>query len=83
MAPVPSVFGFKAYKKDDYRKILVASTRSFLHTLKWIYEIEIAKLKKLEKPKTEEWDGLEIACAEAVMDAVNGPLKKELLLYKQ
>ena len=53
LAPVPDASGFKAYQMEVYMKIIVASTRSFRDILKWIQEIEIAKLRKLEKPNTE------------------------------
>ena len=51
--PVPTASGFKAYQLQVYTKVLAASKRSSLHTLKWIQQIETAKLKKLERPKTE------------------------------
>ena len=39
-------------------------------------------MKKLERPKTEEWDDLERVLAEAVMKVVIGQLMKELLNYQ-
>ena len=50
--PVPAASGFKAYQLQVYTKVLAASKRSSLHTLKWIQQIETAKLKKLERLKT-------------------------------
>ena len=82
MEPVPTASGFKAYQLQVYTKVLAASKRSSLHTLRWIQEIETAKLKKLEKPKTEEWDDLERVLAEAVMKVVAGGMMKELLNYQ-
>ena len=83
MEPVPTASGFKAYQLQVYTKVLAASKRSSLHTLRWIQEIETAKLKKLEKPKTEDWDDLERVLAEAVMKVVTGNTLKELLTYQQ
>ena len=74
--PIPTASGFKAYQLQVYTKVIAASKRSSLHTLKWIQRIETAKLKKLEKPKTDDWDDLERVLAEAVMKVVTGaPLK--------
>ena len=78
MEPVLTASGFKAYQLQVYTKVLAASKRSSLHTLRWIQEIETAKLKKLEKPKTEEWDDLGRVLAEAVMKVVIGGMMKEL-----
>ena len=50
---MPLAVGFKNYQMEVYMKIIDASTRSRLQTLKWIQEIEIANSKKLEKPKTK------------------------------
>ena len=82
MEPIPTASGFKAYHLQVYTKVLAASKRSPLHTLRWIQEIETAKLKKLEKPKTEEWDDLERVLAEAIMKVVIGGMMKELLNYQ-
>ena len=44
--------------------------------MKWIQRIETAKLKKLEKLNTDDWDDLEQVLAEALMKVVTGaPLK--------
>ena len=51
--------------------------------MRWIQQIEIAKLRKLENPKTEDWDDLDRVFAEAVMKVVIGVTLKELLNYQQ
>jgi hypothetical protein len=51
--------------------------------LKWIQQIETAKLKKLARLKTEDWDDLERVFAEAVMKVVIGNTLKELLTNQQ
>ena len=70
--PVPIASGFKAYQLQVYTKILAASKRSSRHTLRWIQQIETAKLKKLENQNTEDWDDLDRVLAEAVMKVVIG-----------
>ena len=83
MDPIPTASGFKAYQLQVYTKILAASKRSSRHTLKWIQQIETAKLRKLENPKTEDWDDIDRVRAEAVMKVVIGVTLKELLNYQQ
>ena len=82
LEPVPTASGFKAYQLQVYTQVLAASKRSSLHTLRWIQQIETAKLKKLEKPKTEDWDDLERVLAETNMKVVTGVTLKELLNYQ-
>ena len=83
MDPVPIASGFKAYQLQVYTKILAASKRSSRHTLRWIQQIETAKLKKLENQKAEDWDDLDRVLAEAVMKVVTGVTLKELVNYQQ
>ena len=73
---VPSASGFKNYQLDVYTKILASSKRSSRRTLRWIQQVEIAKLSRLER-LSGHWDDLERSRAEAAMKVATGQQKQE------
>lgn len=84
--PVPNASGFQSYQLDVDAKVVAASHRSIARTMKWIQQVEAAKLEQLETPSrrwsTRGWDHLESVFAEAVANAVSGPLLKEIQTYR-
>ena len=82
LGPVLTAGGFKNYQMEVYLLVIAASNRSSARTLRWIREVETSSRRKLERKQNKNWDDIERVLADAVVEAVKGKAKRELLNYK-
>ena len=71
-------FGFRSHQQNIYTKVLAASKRSTLRTMRWIQQVETKPFAELEVSNSR-WDDLDVALAEAVVAVAIGRVKTDLL----
>ena len=67
---------------EVYLLVIAASNRSSARTVRWIREVETSSQRKLEPQPSKNRDDIERDLASAVMEAVDGKVKRELLNYQ-
>lgn len=81
--PIPQASGFRMWMQDLYTRVSTASKRNARRTLAWIKAVEASENISPLEISSRKWDDLHTALADAVVKVASGPLKRDLLIYRE